>query len=255
MESVLIILAIATIFIAVERIWPDQDLPKVPGWWTRVFFINLVQAVMVIIGGLTWEKYFHGWSILNFKQHMGVVPAAFFAYFIMTFVYYWWHRIRHESNFLWVALHQLHHSPARLETITSYYKHPLEIFSNSILVSSIVYTLCGISLESAVLVNVISSVAEFFYHVNIKTPVWVGYFIQRPEMHKIHHQRGLHYYNFGDLPIWDMLFGTFKNPAKFKSKCGFKENKETNIWAMLFFKNINSSKPEEMTSKLEQIKD
>ena len=30
-------------------------------------------------------------------------------------------------NFLWLAFHQVHHSPSRIETITSFYKHPTEI--------------------------------------------------------------------------------------------------------------------------------
>ena len=31
---------------------------------------------------------------------------------------------------LWRTLHQLHHSPKRLEIVTSFYQHPLEIISN-----------------------------------------------------------------------------------------------------------------------------
>jgi sterol desaturase/sphingolipid hydroxylase (fatty acid hydroxylase superfamily) len=243
MNSVLIVIAIAVIFIVVERLWPDQKLPQVKGWWWRVIAINAVQAAMVIVGGLTWEKYFHSFNLLHLSEKLSSpLSQAFVAYGIMTFVYYWWHRLRHESNLLWNLLHQLHHSASRLETITSYYKHPLEIFTNSLIVSGIVYTLCGCSLEAAGWVNIISSVAEFFYHVNIKTPHWLGYIIQRPEMHKVHHQRGKHYYNFADLPIWDIAFGTFKNPKTFSAKCGFADNREEKILEMLIFKNINPGK-------------
>jgi hypothetical protein len=44
------------------------------------------------------------------------------AYFVATFVFYWWHRWRHESAVLWRGFHQIHHSPQRLEVITSFYK-------------------------------------------------------------------------------------------------------------------------------------
>lgn len=252
MESVLIVIAIAAVFIVVERIWPDQNLPKVKGWWWRVILINGVQAGMVIVGGMTWEKYFHSYSLLALDGKISSLGQAFVAYGIMTFVYYWWHRARHEFNILWNLLHQLHHSASRLETITSYYKHPLEIFTNSLIVSGIVYTITGCNLEAAGYVNIISSVAEFFYHVNVKTPAWLGYVIQRPEMHKVHHQRGVHYYNFADLPIWDILFGTFKNPKEFKAKCGFAQNREEQLLDMLLFKNINPSKPKEMKAKLKE---
>jgi len=40
----------------------------------------------------------------------------------------------------------------------------------------------------------------------------MGYFIQRPEAHCVHHRLGFHYHNFADLSLWDMLFGTFRNP-------------------------------------------
>jgi sterol desaturase/sphingolipid hydroxylase (fatty acid hydroxylase superfamily) len=252
MFSVLVVIAIAAVFIAVEKIWPDQKLPQVKGWWWRVILINAVQAGMVIVGGMTWEKYFHQVNLLHLSEKISPVAQAFVAYGIMTFVYYWWHRVRHESNFLWNTLHQLHHSAARLETITSYYKHPVEIWTNSLIVSCIVYTICGADLEAAGYVNIISSVAEFFYHVNIKTPQWLGYIIQRPEMHKVHHQRGRHYYNFADLPVWDMAFGTFKNPKEFTAKCGFSNNREELFVEMLTFKNVNPSNPKTMKAKLKK---
>jgi sterol desaturase/sphingolipid hydroxylase (fatty acid hydroxylase superfamily) len=252
MWSVLVVIAIAAVFIVVEKIWPDQKLPQVIGWWWRVILINGVQAGMVIVGGMTWEKYFHQVNLLHLSEKLPSWGQAFVAYGIMTFVYYWWHRVRHESNFLWNTLHQLHHSASRLETITSYYKHPVEIWTNSLIVSAIVYTICGNDLQAAGYVNIISSVAEFFYHVNIKTPQWLGYIIQRPEMHKVHHQRGRHYYNFADLPVWDMAFGTFKNPKQFSAKCGFSNDREELFLEMLTFRNVNPSNPKLMKAKLKK---
>jgi hypothetical protein len=70
------------------------------------------------------------------------------AYFIATFVFYWWHRARHESDFLWRVFHQIHHSPQRIEVITSFYKHPVEMIVNSIIGSLLVYALLGLSPEA-----------------------------------------------------------------------------------------------------------
>src|SRR5262249_17335903 len=39
-----------------------------------------------------------------------------------------------------------------------------------------------------------------------RSPHWVKYFIQTPELHSIHHQLDVHYYNCADLPLWDRLF-------------------------------------------------
>ena len=46
--------------------------------------------------------------------------GALLGYLTITFVYYWWHRARHEHPWLWRYLHQIHHSPARLEIVTSF---------------------------------------------------------------------------------------------------------------------------------------
>jgi sterol desaturase/sphingolipid hydroxylase (fatty acid hydroxylase superfamily) len=76
---------------------------------------------------------------------LGTVGGALVGYLVVTFIYYWWHRWRHESSFLWRWIHQVHHSPQRIEVITSFYKHPLEILVNSALSSVILYLGVGLS--------------------------------------------------------------------------------------------------------------
>ena len=73
----------------------------------------------------------------------GNVAGGCIAYVIATFIFYWWHRWRHTVDFLWTHFHQIHHSPQRLEVITSFYKHPLEMTVNSIIGSLLVYTSTG----------------------------------------------------------------------------------------------------------------
>lgn len=45
-------------------------------------------------------------------------------------------------------------------------------------------------------------------------------------MHRIHHECGRHRNNYGDFAWWDMLFGTYENPATFASSCGFDDARE-----------------------------
>ena len=225
-------------FMLLERIIPDQALPKVSGWWTRVLLINLIQLGIVILGGVGWEQWLQKWSLL--KLSFAPPVSGLVSYLIITLVFYWWHRVRHDWNFLWLLTHQVHHSPQRIETITSFYKHPVEIFVNSMLIAAINFTLLGLTIESVFWVTLYTALAEFFYHMNVATPRWVGYFIQRPEMHRIHHRRGFHYLNFADLPVWDMLFGTYLNPEKVSSPCGFLPEREKKLWSMLKFKNVNN---------------
>ena len=224
-----------------ERIWPDQELPHSPNWWIRVILFNLAQLGVVILGGYTWDLYFHRWSLLNLSasvEHTAL--QGIICYIVSSFIYYWWHRFRHMSKTLWVVFHQIHHSPVRLETITAFYKHPAELVVNSILSGLIAYTLLGLSIEGAAWMTMFSALGEFFYHMNVKTPRWVGYIIQRPEMHRIHHERDKHTSNFGDLPVFDILFGTYVNPKTYEGPCGFREPRESKVLEMLLFRDVNT---------------
>ncbi len=248
-----IIVAIGLFLMVIERLFPAQKLPEVKGWWLRVIFINLLQLGFVFIGMVTWETWFVGASLFDLRDKVSPLTGGIIAYFCSTFIFYWWHRLRHESNFFWLLCHQLHHSPQRLETITSFYKHPAEIICNSIILSLLLYPLLGLTLEASVWLNIFSGLAEFIYHVNIRTPHWMGYFIQRPEMHRIHHERGKHYKNFGDLPIWDVLFGTYSNPKIIKVECGFRDKREYRLKDMLLFRNVNNPYSKKVLMQKTQI--
>ena len=149
------------------------------------------------------------------------------------------HRARHEFDFLWVGFHQIHHSPQRLEVITSFYKHPGEMIINSIIGSLLVYTVLGLFIEAGIIYTACTAISEFFYHTNIKTPRWVGYIFQRPEMHRIHHEFNKHKNNYGDIVWWDMLFGTYDNPKEWSKTCGFTPEKEENLLNMLAYKDVH----------------
>ncbi len=233
MAIVAIVLCLALVMLGIELFAPGRSWPKVAGWWTRALALNAVQIAMVFVAGLTWDKWLANWSIWNAETAFGQTGGALFGYFAITFIYYWWHRARHQVPFLWRAFHQIHHSPQRLEIITSFYKHPLEIFANSGISSFVLYALCGLGPEAATYAILLTGIAELFYHWNVKTAYWIGFIIQRPESHCVHHKRNWHRQNFSDLPLWDMLFGTFHNPRTFDDKCGFGQNKERLLGKML----------------------
>ncbi|WP_218054629.1 sterol desaturase family protein [Legionella massiliensis] len=201
--------------------------------------INLIQIGVLTLAGYTWEQWFCSWSIFHILSHLPPFHGGLIAYFIATFVFYWWHRARHEFDFLWVGFHQIHHSPQRLEVITSFYKHPGEMIANSLIGSMLVYTVLGLSIEAGIVYTPCTAIGEFFYHTNIRTPRWVGYIFQRPEMHRIHHQFNQHKNNYGDIVWWDMLFGTYDNPKEWCQTCGFVPEKEEKLLEMLVYKDVH----------------
>ena len=223
----------------IERLIPGWRLPSVRTWPVRVIAVNLVQLGVVLLAGVTWERWFSAQSIFHLSENLSPSAGGLFAYFIATFVFYWWHRWRHEVDSLWLGFHQIHHSPQRIELITSFYKHPAEMIVNSLIGSALVYTVLGLSLEAGAIYTACTALGEFFYHTNVKTPQWIGYIFQRPEMHRIHHQRERHRNNYGDIVWWDMLFGTYENPKEFKATCGFDDEKEQRLGEMLIYKDVH----------------
>lgn len=224
--------AILTVFaccFVLERIFPGWPLPRVQTWPLRVLVINGLQLGVVLLAGVTWERWLASASVFHLSEHDSPAFGGVLAYFIATFVFYWWHRWRHEYNFLWQGFHQIHHSPQRLDVVTSFYKHPGEMIVNSIIGSLLVYSVLGLSLEAGAIYTACTALGEFFYHTNMKTPRWIGFFFQRPEMHRIHHQHNRHKNNYGDITWWDMLFGTYESPKEWVHTCGFADAKEQRL--------------------------
>lgn len=232
------IFLIAAAFIISERVFPGRTLPRVPGWYARVIILNACQLGIVILAGFTWNEWLIGWSLFAVAGRMDPVFEGLLGWFVGTFVFYWWHRLRHANSACWNVFHQIHHSPTRIETLTSFYKHPLEIFANSVLTAIILYVLMGASLEAAAWYNVFAAAGEMFYHSNLRTPHWIGYFLQRPEHHSIHHQLDVHDFNYGDITWWDRLFGTFKDIDAFTTHCGFPRNNERLLAPMLLCRDV-----------------
>ena len=238
----LIVAAAAALMIACEAARPGRPWPKVAGWWLRAALLNGAQVGMVFLAGVAWD----GWMVRHrpwSADGLGMAGGALVGYLVITFIYYWWHRWRHESDFLWRWLHQVHHSPQRIEVITSFYKHPFELVVNSLLSSTIVYLVVGLGPQAAAGAVLLTGLAELFYHWNVPTPHWLGYLIQRPESHCVHHQEGLHSCNFGDLPLWDLLFGTFRNPRHWQQRAGFGPDKEPLLVPMLCGQDVNKKDP------------
>ncbi len=225
------------LFLVWERVAPGRELPNSDGWYVRALLINLVQLGITLATGQLWLKIFSGESLLGLSGMDVPILEGFIGWFAGTFVFYWWHRLRHKNGF-WVVFHQIHHSASRIEVLTSFYKHPIEILANSVLTAVILFPILGVSLMASVWYNFFAATGEYFYHANVRTPRWLRFFIQTPELHSIHHQYDVHGFNYSDLPIWDRLFGTYRDSTAFADRCGFPEGAEQRLPEMLIFKDV-----------------
>ena len=242
--GLLIIMSGLGVLMILERIFPDQPLVYVPGWWKRVLLINISQLIIVVIGTYTWEAWLPDAHLFHLRDYVSPMMGGIIAYLINTWIFYWFHRARHNVYFLWLWFHQLHHSAQRIEAITSFYKAPQEIFIDSIMLTTLLYPILGLSKESSIWLTALSAFGEYFYHMNIKTPQWIGYFLQRPESHRIHHLRNKrdHSKNYADLPIWDILGGTFENPKTMDRPTGFAPDDESRVLEMIAGRDVRLKK-------------
>lgn len=246
MSVLLSVMCVGIVLMLVERRRPARRWPRVSGWVWRALLFNALQVVLILLSGATLDRFAarHGSGLAS---ELGTFAGASVGYLSSTFVYYWWHRWRHEVPLLWRWFHQLHHSPQRIEIITSFYKHPFELVANTLLTSFVLYVALGLTPAAAAGSVLLSGLAELFYHWNVRTPHWLGYIVQRPESHCLHHQSGIHNYNFGDLAVWDILFGTFRNPRHWEATCGLGAANEGRLREMLLGQDLTLSKTQETT--------
>ena len=85
--------------------------------------------------------------------------------------------------------------------------------------------------------------AELVQHLNIRTPRWLEWIMQRPEAHQRHHEFGQHAGNYADWPVWDKLLGTYSAPAQSPLEYGFTETASRRYGAMLLCLDVNRNEP------------
>jgi sterol desaturase/sphingolipid hydroxylase (fatty acid hydroxylase superfamily) len=58
-------------------------------------------------------------------------------------------------------------------------------------------------------------------------------------MHGIHHQKGVHRFNYATVPLWDMVFGTYRNPVTWDGEVGFYLGASGRIVDMLLGRDVS----------------
>ncbi len=227
-------------FLITEKLWPARQFPSRKGWqWIGIAFLVVISTISVIVPLLIPAAWLAAHRIFD-GTRLGVAGGAFVGFVLMEGVIYAWHRSAHNVGFLWRGFHQMHHSPQRVDVPGSVVFHPLEMLVQVLLQLGLTLVVLGLDPLAAAIIGYLIAFNGSFQHWNVRTPQWLGYLIQRPESHCVHHRLGVHYYNYSDFPPWDMLFGTFRNPAKFMGECGFDAGADRKLGAMLFLADVNA---------------
>lgn len=237
--------------IAWEYFFPARALPKVKFWRLMGLAAFVTYYFLSSYLPLITDQYLAQWQLLNLTQ---LPTLAQFAIGLMVFegVLYAWHRALHTFTPLWQSFHQMHHSAERLDTFGAFWFSPLDMVGFTVVGSLALVLLVGINASAATGVLVTTFFLAIFQHGNFRTPRWLGYIVQRPESHSYHHAQGVHKNNYADLPLFDMLFGTFVNPAKHLDT-GFYQGASYRVIDMLLCRDINRDTSATTTLSLKEV--
>lgn len=224
--------------IFMEYFFKANNYDKIPYWKTRAIFITVITMSSAQMFSMWWGQVIPDLSVLNVSNYLPDPIAGLIGFMWATLAVYWWHRAMHRYGFLWKTFHQLHHSPHRLELLATFYTHPFNAISVTFF-GSIMVHMIGLNFDAIAWYGVIYSMVSVFNHANINAPRWLGYIVQTPNMHRVHHQYNVHENNYSEFPLWDMLFGTYRNPGGNPTRCGFSKERELRFFSMLFLKDVH----------------
>jgi sterol desaturase/sphingolipid hydroxylase (fatty acid hydroxylase superfamily) len=236
----LYILAMYLLLILWEAIFPARKLPAVAHWQVKgiasFFFFFYLSTYLPLL----YAEWLPASPLFDLSG-LNVVAGGVIGVLLYEFGMYVWHRVMHTSNMLWRVFHQMHHSAERLDTYGAFYFSPFDMIGWTLLGTICFSFITGLPPQSVTIVLLVTNFFSIFQHANIKTPVWLGYIIQRPESHAVHHAKGVHAYNYSDLPLFDIIFGTFRNPSSYVDETGFYPGASSRVKDMLLFKEVDKA--------------
>jgi len=228
------------VMLAVEALRPARTFPKIRAWrfvgfgfFVALMAINIALPLALPTAWMAEHRLIDG-------TRLGIAGGAAVGYLAVSLAAFLWHRAEHGVPILWRTFHQLHHSPTRLDIPGSVYFHPLDVAAQTALSLAVTVLVLGLDPVAAAITGFVGAFYGIFQHWNIRTPRWLGYLIQRPESHCLHHEKNVHARNYSDLPLWDMIFGSFHNPDRFAGEVGFEPDAARRVGAMLAFVDVHA---------------
>ena len=221
-----------------EHLAPARRLPSVAGWRSRALISFLVYFLISTYLPILWTDYLLPLQLFDLS-HLGVLAGGLVGLFVYQGCAYFWHRGIHAFDWSWRMFHQMHHSAERHDTFGAFWFSPIESVGWTAIASFALTFVVGLSAEATTVALLSATLLAIFTHANVRTPVWLGYIVERPESHSLHHARGHHRQNYSELPVFDMIFGTFCNPREFASQTGFYDGASARVLDMSLLRDVS----------------
>ncbi|NLA34322.1 MAG: sterol desaturase family protein [Actinobacteria bacterium] len=167
----------------------------------------------IVVASATWSGRTTAERLWRHRRvDLGTGVAAWALAIVgFDFIYYWNHRLQHETRFMW-AIHVVHHNSERYNLSVALRQAVLDALG--IFVPTGVLAVAGVRPRIIELSRSINLIYQFWVHTEaIDT---MGAFekpMNTPSHHRVHHGVNPHYIdrNHGGIFIvWDKLFGTFQ---------------------------------------------
>ena len=169
------------------------------------------QVVLVLVGAALLATYV---AIYRHARLVTFRPGSFVPWIIafvgVDLIYYIWHRLSHEVNFLWAA-HVVHHQSEDYNLAVALRQSILTNFTT--LPFHLPLAVLGVPPTVYVTMEALSTLYQFWIHTQLVGKLgFLERLLNTPSHHRVHHAVNPRYLdrNYGAIFIvWDRLFGTF----------------------------------------------
>jgi len=212
----------------------DRKAIRTDVTYTLVHRLGLIPLIVFVILAPA------GYAIDRALMFRGIMPEAIDQYVpaladwplvtlaiyivILDFAEYWRHRLQHRLRWWW-ALHSLHHDQRQMTLWTDDRNHILDDVLQSVWLGAIAL-LIGVEPAQFPVIIILLRLVESLSHANVRLGFGrVGsWFLVSPQFHRVHHSldhAGPPFDRAGGcnfaviLPLWDMIFGTYKPDRSF----------------------------------------
>jgi sterol desaturase/sphingolipid hydroxylase (fatty acid hydroxylase superfamily) len=239
MEDIVTLTILGTFiaFLVLDSLRPARAQPELRFWRLTGVAFFVVYSVVATLSPLLWTELLAEHRLID-ASALGLVPGVIIGLLALDLASFAWHYALHHVQFLWRWFHQVHHSAERIDTAGAFYFSPLDMIGFTFATSFALVFVVGVSAEASIIANGAATLLAMFQHANLRTPAWLGYLVQRPEAHNLHHGRDVHGFNYGSLAIWDLVFGTWRNPATWTGKNGLFDGSTRRLGAMLVGRDV-----------------
>jgi alkylglycerol monooxygenase len=163
-----------------------------------------------VFGLATGAIYLFFYELAPYKFPSNVWWSWALLFFVDDFAYYWFHRLSHESRFLW-NFHVVHHSSEHFNLSVAVRQSWFSGLAHWMFYAPIM--LLGFNPLMFATMHGVNLIYQFWIHTeHVRNLGPLEYVLNTPSHHRVHHGVNDIYLdrNYGGaLIIWDRLFGSF----------------------------------------------